>query len=198
MNKKIAWEKWYDFVEPDEDERYLEFEDEDDEDDEMGEEARFLEIEPLILRTPLGNYAPYEPLNPSRMFNCWTMHTNFDITKECIAKIEKVPGIEVIKVMTRYRVFFGFAKLFDFSEIRKNIINSLDIECSDEQLPSDLDKINILFNQMGDCKRWAIFLGNDGTLLSIKSDECSEDEYHEKLHELQSLKNGNIFIYSEK
>lgn len=195
--KKIAWEKWYDFAEPEEDENYLDFEDEQEDDEEENQE-RFLEIEPMILRTPLGNYAIYEPLNPSRMFNCWIMHTNFDITKSCISKIEKIPGIEVIKVMTRYRIFFGFGKLFDFSEIRKNIINSLDIEYTNEQLPSDLDKINILFTQMGECNKWAIFLGNDGTLVSIKSTDYSDEEYNQKLTEIQSLKDGNIFIYSEK
>ena len=82
MNK-IAWEKWVDF---DEEDLIIDNSDEFEEDE---EEFRSVEIEPIMIRTPLGVYSPFEPMTPSKMFDCWVMHTNFDISDE-IVRINKL------------------------------------------------------------------------------------------------------------
>ena len=61
--RKIAWEHWVDF----------DFESPKNEDSD-------LEIYPIMIRTPIGQYSPYEPMCPTNMFDCWICHTNFDLT----------------------------------------------------------------------------------------------------------------------
>lgn len=54
-------------------------------------------------------------------FDCWMAHTNFDITPVIKEKLNNIPGIEVLKICSRYRFFIGIGTMFDFSEVRKNI-----------------------------------------------------------------------------
>ena len=54
-------------------------------------------------------------------FDCWIAHTNFDITKDIKNKLNKVEGVELLKICSRYRFFIGIGKMFDFKEVRKNV-----------------------------------------------------------------------------
>lgn len=54
-------------------------------------------------------------------FDCWMAHTNFDITPKIKEQLNKIQGIEVLKVCSRYRFFIGVGKMFNFSDVRKNI-----------------------------------------------------------------------------
>jgi hypothetical protein len=58
-------------------------------------------------------------------FDCWVGHTNFDITKETRNILNQTEGVELLKVLSRYRFFIGIGKMFDFKEVRKSIENSL-------------------------------------------------------------------------
>ena len=54
-------------------------------------------------------------------FDCWMGHTNFDITHGIQDKLNTIEGIELLKVCSRYRFFIGVGKMFNFSDVRKNI-----------------------------------------------------------------------------
>lgn len=54
-------------------------------------------------------------------FDCWMGHTNFDITPKIKDKLDHIPGIEVLKICSRYRFFIGVGSMFEFSDVRKNI-----------------------------------------------------------------------------
>ena len=54
-------------------------------------------------------------------FDCWMGHTNFDITPAIKEKLNTVPGVEVLKICSRYRFFVGVGIMFDFRDVRKNI-----------------------------------------------------------------------------
>ena len=58
-------------------------------------------------------------------FDCWLGHTNFNLTEEIKENLNKIDGIEVLKICSRYRFFVGFGKMFDFSDVRKNIENRI-------------------------------------------------------------------------
>jgi hypothetical protein len=58
-------------------------------------------------------------------FDCWVGHTNFDITHKIKDKLDKIPGVELLKICSRYRFFIGIGNMFDFSEVRKNIEKEL-------------------------------------------------------------------------
>ena len=57
-------------------------------------------------------------------FDCWLGHTNFNITKAVKERLENVRGVEVLKICSRYRFFIGVGRMFDFSEVRKEIEES--------------------------------------------------------------------------
>ena len=54
-------------------------------------------------------------------FDCWGGHSNFDITPSIKSCIEKTGGVEVLKVQSRYRFFIGIGRMFNFSDVRKEI-----------------------------------------------------------------------------
>ena len=54
-------------------------------------------------------------------FDCWIGHTNFDITNNIKSILDSVPGVEVLKVLSRYRFFVGIGHMFDFAKVRKDI-----------------------------------------------------------------------------
>jgi hypothetical protein len=54
-------------------------------------------------------------------FDCWMGHTNFNLTEDIKESLNKIDGIEVLKICSRYRFFVGVGRMFDFSDVRKNI-----------------------------------------------------------------------------
>ena len=58
-------------------------------------------------------------------FDCWMGHTNFNITQETLDNLNKMEGVEVLKICSRYRFFIGIGRMFDFTEVRKSIEDSL-------------------------------------------------------------------------
>jgi hypothetical protein len=66
-----------------------------------------------------------ENISIASNFNCWMAHTNFNITEEIREKLSETSGVEVLKVCSRYRFFIGIGKMFDFSEVRAEIEQSI-------------------------------------------------------------------------
>jgi len=54
-------------------------------------------------------------------FDCWMGYTNFNITEGIKDKLDSTEGIEVLKVLSRYRFFVGIGKMFDFKDVRRKI-----------------------------------------------------------------------------
>ena len=122
--KKIVWEKWKDpysqedsWFPPekeDDNELYL-FDTEDGEDEENI---------PKTLKLLLSSVGAPQ-VDPSshihKMFNFWTGHTSFSITAPIASNIEKIEGIEVLDILTRYRFRVGIAKLFMDREVMNAI-----------------------------------------------------------------------------
>ena len=65
-------------------------------------------------------------------FDCWLGHTNFDITPDIKKILDRTQGVELLRVMSRYRFFIGVGKMFEFTEVRKNIEEQLTQENTDE------------------------------------------------------------------
>lgn len=54
-------------------------------------------------------------------YDCWVGHCDFDITPEVRDQLDVTPGIEVLKIISRYRFFIGIGKMFKFKDVRKHI-----------------------------------------------------------------------------
>lgn len=127
INKKIGWQKYEDLLEAQLDSPLLdlllqkgqlpEIEDLDDQDLE--------EIEMEMLKSPQLmvpiDQKLMENIALTQSFDCWMAHTNFNITKDFRDKLNAAEGIEVLKICSRYRFFIGIGRMFDFTEVRKNI-----------------------------------------------------------------------------
>jgi hypothetical protein len=139
-NKKIGWQKYEDFIEKqltspiltnilqniaatnlhvDEDD-----DEEDDEDtyiEESDDDKNLKIISPLL---PITNQL-IDDITMLSTFDCWIGHTNFDVTPTIKNILNKVPGVEVLKICSRYRFFIGIGKMFDFKDVRQYIEDSL-------------------------------------------------------------------------
>lgn len=58
-------------------------------------------------------------------FDCWVGYTNFNITARVKTKLDKVEGVEMLKICSRYRFFIGIGKMFDFKTVRANLEQEL-------------------------------------------------------------------------
>ena len=58
-------------------------------------------------------------------FDCWIGHTNFNITEEVKQTLDNAEGVEIMKIMSRYRFFIGVGKMFTFQNVRKEIEDKL-------------------------------------------------------------------------
>ena len=54
-------------------------------------------------------------------FDCWVGHTNFNLSKKIVSELERIEGVELLRICSRYRFFIGIGKMFDFKAVRKNI-----------------------------------------------------------------------------
>lgn len=139
MTKKIIWEKWRDpfglddaetdFIPTDNSEESYS-----DETEAQGEHHPFLPSTingPIkMVSTPMGIIALDGNMNSSKIFNFWTGHANFDITKDIRDVIKGTDGVETLDVYTRYRFRVGVGKAFSDSEvmrkINQNVYNELE------------------------------------------------------------------------
>lgn len=64
-------------------------------------------------------------------------YTNFDITTSVQDALESVDGVELLEVMSRYRFFLGVGKLFNFSDVRRDVEEQL---CDNFELDSDTEE----------------------------------------------------------
>jgi hypothetical protein len=138
---KIGWQKYEDVIEKQlsspilasimknmtkahqnlEDSESLE-EDEDEDIGEIYEEMEYENSSPQIF--PVSQKLLEELIMLSN-FDCWMGHTNFDITPKIKEQLDSIPGVEVLKICSRYRFFIGIGNMFDFKEVRKIIEKEL-------------------------------------------------------------------------
>jgi hypothetical protein len=124
----IVWEKWVDpFGQALEEAKWTDYENE----IETIEGIEYIDDEEMAatpikaIATPMG-IVPYNELTaPSNLFNFWVGHTNFNLSKKIVKKIEESEGVEILDVFTRYRFRIGIGKCFSDSETMKLINDKL-------------------------------------------------------------------------
>lgn len=160
------------------------------------------------IKTPFGYYDINDDFSPYNMFDCWVGHCNFRISSADIEILDnKINGIGCLKILSPYRFFIGIEKMFTFPAVRiqiqKDLCQSLEMDDYingqndvDYIINMVLSKINDAIFSIKDAEKWAIFIGGDGEIESIKySDFANDLEYRANLAELQSMKNGNIITF---
>jgi hypothetical protein len=117
--KKIMWEKWRDPYGFDE-------ETDDGYHDNYDGKNVVNEGKPMsFLATPFCIMPLTENTCAGKVFNFWTGHTNFNITRHIAEMISKIDGVETINIFTRYRLKIGVGKAFSPEFVLQNINNSI-------------------------------------------------------------------------
>lgn len=80
------------------------------------------EVDPMVL--PINAKLIEDALLVTN-FDCWIAHTNFDITEKIKKTLDSIAGVEILKVMSRYRFFIGVGKMFKFQHVRSVIEEKL-------------------------------------------------------------------------
>tara|TARA_B100000073_G_C23454437_1_gene460718 strand:+ start:115 stop:534 length:420 start_codon:yes stop_codon:yes gene_type:complete len=131
MNNKIIWEKWVDPYLPENVESQWPDYEESQHRQEDVEDAEDNDNEPEIKRhlmyaisSPMGIIPYNEYSAPSKVFNFWVGHTNFNITQPVANIIESTEGIEILDIFTRYRFRIAIGKNFKDRNVM-NTVNKL-------------------------------------------------------------------------
>jgi hypothetical protein len=123
--RKIGWQKYEDNIEDQMNSpltkllmtNFLSYENEEEAQEENLSEE---ENRPNTLILTVSNQIA-EQIQLVSNFDCWIGHTNFNLTEDIKRKINKIEGVEILKIYSRYRFFIGIGKMFNFTEVRKNI-----------------------------------------------------------------------------
>lgn len=74
-----------------------------------------------LITTPFGIIPINENTASSKIFNFWTGHSDFTITKKIGEIIENTSGVETLNIFTKYRFRVAFGKAFKDSDIMRKI-----------------------------------------------------------------------------
>lgn len=134
--KKIGWQKYEDFIEKQLSSpllntvmqniamQNLDLQDEEILEEDLDDEEQIKDSSHLSMMMPVTRQL-VEDITMLSSFDCWIAHTNFDITPRIKDKLNEVPGIELLKICSRYRFFIGIGQMFDFTEVRNTIEKNL-------------------------------------------------------------------------
>jgi hypothetical protein len=148
--KKIGWQKYEDYIEKQlscpmlqsilqhmfandsEDDEEVDEDDEDETYEESDDKKHSLSlaINKMLPLTP----QVIDDISMLANFDCWIGHSNFDITPKIKDKLNKIPGVEILKIFSRYRFFVGIGQMFDFQNVRHEINKELTRGEFDEHL----------------------------------------------------------------
>ena len=153
---------------------------------------------PRVIHTPLGPYPEESLLKPSDRWDCWIGHTNFNLTNNMVSKLESdINGVEALKVLGRYSFFIGIGKLFDISQVRKDIEKMLCVYTEQEILSTSEMRITVdlVKEQLESKKYWSMFVSPEGKVDYVVSDEMDK-HYLDGLNKLQEMKSlvGGIIL----
>lgn len=167
--------------------------------DDVGEDLEEHDIDELmgqdllpigrVVSTPMGIFEVDDAFNPLHHFNFWIANTDFDLTQEFLDKLDTVPGVEGIKIMSRYRFVMAIGTLFDATKVRLLIeltVGTLSLS------QTVLDKKKEL-EESG--KEWTMFIyPNLCSFISVLEDDPEKDSKIKKIEELNS--NGSGLLLS--
>lgn len=122
IEPKIIWEKWIDpFGENIDEAKWGDY-DEDAEDIGYQSELKDHLQKPIrVISSPLGIIPYNEHSASSKIFNFWVGHSNFNLSQKICDNIEKIEGVEILDIFTRYRFRVAVGKAFKDNEVLTNI-----------------------------------------------------------------------------
>lgn len=138
INRIILWQKWINpYESPYDDEKLLEnisdkelddsthwdsyIDDDDDSNNDDTNKKNIIEPSAKIIMTPMGIIPLHEKTACTKIFKFWIGHTNFNITNPIASTIEKIDGVEILDIFTRYRFRIAIGKAFKDRDVMQKI-----------------------------------------------------------------------------
>ena len=129
---------------------------------------------------------------PSKQYNFWVYHTNFNVSEKVLLLMNKIEGVEVLKLWTRYRGWIGIGRLFNEEEVFENIrkkINSIFNQKEENILKGKKAAIQSLQEVLGkNYKFFDIFESKQGWLYPAVSD--SEENLKNMIQKVRDAENA--------
>jgi hypothetical protein len=133
-----------------------------------------------IITTPYGIYHVKDFFNPMRQYKWNIGHTNFDITKSVLDTFIKIPGIEKLIVLSRYRFLIAFGKAFIVSAVKDDIYKAFGAsQPLSEEVLAKKKALKTIYD------KWAIYF-----LTPNVWDYADEESYDEKIKEFRERQNN--------
>lgn len=184
MNK-ITWQKWEDPLKHLISKKISLYDDEEDGD----VRVKNNNIGPVIVGN-LGVIPISEEDLISNKRSFWEAHTNFDITFKTVKLIESTPGVEILKLLTRYTFIVSAGKMFTDDEVKAGIEVALGVSSKIES--GVVDRISIIKKQATKkFKHWAIFLLPNGRI-EYDGAELRKDVF-EKINKYKKVEGTKIY-----
>lgn len=140
-------------------------------------------------------------------FRFWMMHTNFPITEDMQEALDFHDGVELLDIVTKYRVRIGIGKCFDPEKVKLSIEELLEAQRPSKkesitQMKLDdemVEKVETLKRMAAEnYNYWMIYVVPNGELVLARTDEGQHYEnYLDLLRQTQELAGGTLIVSHE-
>lgn len=147
--------------------------------------------------TPFGVFRMDDDMHPFKQFKLWMGHTNFNLSKSVVRQIQSVDGVELLRIISRYRFIIGIGKAFDTLSVKKNIEIAL---CGNHSISPHIpnkeigDKIDKMVEHLNRYKRWSLLVFPNGNV-EFTTDVDADFEKVAALHKaIKEISYGILII----
>ncbi len=209
MKNSIIWSKWHNVLgQGDKVPQYIpedevtKFDNFDPEDTSTDDETRYeSESNPVVL-TPVG-MIPLSPFNdPTKVFNFWMGETNFTLTESRVLVLNRITGVEILDIFSRYKFRIAVGNNFNFQDVRQEIEKAFD--ASKEERPkfsnknileSTKNKIKQMISvHLQDTKFWQVYVLPNQEIDFVATNDESVFEYKSNLYKGSKELVGGVVI----
>lgn len=207
MSNVIKWEYWQnplgggpEYV--DEQDAFIDDDDVNPFDD---EDDKPTAVRPMI--PTAGGLMPVHAYgNLSANCNFWMMHTNFNLSEKALNIIKKIPGVETLCPVFRYRARVGIGKCFESTQVKEAIQRAFNVGVAETKPPDPLiidEAKQAEIDTMRDFAQrnfpfWMIYLVPNGSLTFRQAEDMENFKASlALLKEAQELAGGVIYASHE-
>jgi len=151
-----------------------------------------------VTPTAFGAWRTDDAMHPMKQFKLWMAHTNFSITGKVAKQIESINGVELLRILTKYRFIIGIGKAFETDNIKSQIEDTLCDKIETDKI-SNLNikyRVEKLTKFLSEYKKWAILVFPNGNIEFSTNSYHAHDEVFQLYQKIQKI-TGSILIHNE-
>lgn len=165
----------------------------------LGQVIHAFEV-PSLITTPFGTFRSDSQFNPLNDRDCFVANTNFELMISDVNTIAKTPGVEALRIISRYSFAVMVGVLFDADVVLSTVEAKLDCEedFGEEEFEELSEIEQKIIDDAPDDGYWITYLFPNGKVYTETYEDMKNLEKAKfKFFELEKLSAGRIFC-SEK